>query len=412
MPELAVALAERFQQYLVQPDLPLEIRWRLARWRNRLPSVNAEPPQRVSAEEIERLVCQLDDDSYVARIGAAERLQWMAGSQRLAKSMILILKHRLVDPSVSEDSARRLESIRNLAWGVWLTKDRSDWNLPPAPDAQIEEWLGQLAQPRVQRDPRAAKAVRIARLELLDVLADDHQVSRVKAAIEARLRGPLDQEAKARLKELFDLTLPSLVAESWTGRKQTLEQHLVVGQPMQAPGAMNPSYFDRIDDHVAHCASGNALRPGDYPVGVAFPPPNLPDAIFQLVNLPTPRRQIAYSYYVKTEQAVRLAELSRRTLDRFLSEKKLLGESELGMLGQLDAREVLAFCRPLLPRGRGRHGGGGRFRAGRCRRPAAPGPAQQSSGAICASWPWTGPARRSPASWKRCGRRSSSRPPP
>ena len=94
--------------------------------------------------------------------------------------------------------------------------------------------------------------------------------------------------------------------------------------------------------------SGNSLTPGDYPVGVAFPPPNWParpaGAVFHLVNLPTPRRQIAYSYYVKTDPAARLAKLSRRTLDRFLAEKKLLSDAELGMLGQLDAREVSRFA--------------------------------------------------------------------
>ena len=47
---------------------------------------------------------------------------------------------------------------------------------------------------------------------------------------------------------------------------------------------------------------------------------------------------------MKTDPAARLAKLSRRTLDRFLAEKKLLSDSELGMLGQLDAREVSRFA--------------------------------------------------------------------
>ena len=81
---------------------------------------------------------------------------------------------------------------------------------------------------------------RIARQELMDVLSQDRDVPRVKAAIEARLRGKLDPEAAARLQELLDLTRPALVAESWSGRKQKLEQHLVVGQPMHAPGAGIP----------------------------------------------------------------------------------------------------------------------------------------------------------------------------
>ena len=242
-----------------------------------------------------------------------------------------------------------MESIRNIAWGIWLTSSNAtDWNLPPVSDAQINEWLDELGRPGSKRDPRAATGRRIARQELLDAMSQDRDLPRVKAALEAHLRGKLDPEATVRLKELLELTRPALVAESWSGRKQTLEQHLVVGQPTQAPGAAHPSHFDRADDHLAHCVSGNSLTPGDYPVGMAFPPPHwvspAPETVFHLVNLPTPRRQIAYSYYVKTDPAARLAKLSHRTLDRFLADKKLLSDPELGMLGQLDAREVSRFA--------------------------------------------------------------------
>ena len=87
-------------------------------------------------------------------------------------------------------------------------------------------------------------------------------------------------------------------------------------------------------------------------MGVAFPAPHWDDprqqGFFDLVNLPTPRQQIAYSYYVKTDPAARLAKLSRRTLDRFLAEKKLLSDAELGMLAQLEAREVSRFANRYL----------------------------------------------------------------
>ena len=260
---------------------------------------------------------------------------------------MLILKRHLADYSLSEESYRRLESIRNIAWGVCLTSEVSGWKLPPVSHAQIDDWLDELGRPASMHDLHSAIRRRIARQELLDVLSQDAEVPRVKAAIEARLHGKLEQEAVVRLKELLDLTRPALVAESWSGRRQTLEQHLFVGQPLQVVGAEHPSHFDRADDHVAHCVSGNALLPGDYPVGVAFPAPHwrsdLPETFFDIVNLPTPRRQIAYAYYVKTDPAARLAKLSRRTLDRFLSEKKLLNDAELGMLAQLDANEVSRF---------------------------------------------------------------------
>ena len=80
MPEMAAMLAEQFQQLIVQPELPYEVRWRISIWRTRLPPVKSEPPQSVAAEELARLVCQLDDDSYAVRAGASECLQWMAAS--------------------------------------------------------------------------------------------------------------------------------------------------------------------------------------------------------------------------------------------------------------------------------------------------------------------------------------------
>ena len=59
---------------------------------------------------------------------------------------------------------------------------------------------------------------------------------RVKAAVEAHLRGKLDPGAAAALNEVLDLTRPALVGERWSDGKQTLEQHLVVGRPTPVPG--------------------------------------------------------------------------------------------------------------------------------------------------------------------------------
>jgi hypothetical protein len=148
---------------------------------------------------------------------------------------------------------------------------------------------------------------------------------------------------------LLDTTRPVIIAEVWSNHKmQDFEQRMIIGEAKQFPGADHPSKFDSADEHNAHCASGNALLPGNYSVGVAFPAPHWnpgnDEAVFHLVYLPTPRRQIAYSYYVKTNPAARLAKISRRTLDRFLAEKTLLSDPELGMLAQLDAREVSRFA--------------------------------------------------------------------
>ena len=138
----------------------------MARW---LPAVRSEPPQEVSEEEIERLVRQLDDESYAVRVGALERLQWMAGSERLVKPIMLVVKRRLSEPSLSDDTYVRVDSVRNIAWGTWLNSDANDWDLPVS-SAQIEKWLDALQQPVLPSHRRGAIGRRVARQELLDVL--------------------------------------------------------------------------------------------------------------------------------------------------------------------------------------------------------------------------------------------------
>jgi hypothetical protein len=122
------------------------------------------------------------------------------------------------------------------------------------------------------------------------------------------------------------------------------EQHLLVGVPTLSPGAARATCFDRVDDRVARCASGNTLAPGDYPVGEAFPHPRQETAFFHLVSLPTPRRRMAYVSCGNADEKKRLAALSRRTLDRMLADKRLLSEPELVMLEQLDPAEVSRFA--------------------------------------------------------------------
>lgn len=344
-PELGTLLAAEFQQLLVKPELSFEVRWHLARWRPRLPITTPEPPPTVSRVELDKLVQQLDDDVYSVRLGAEERLQWLAGNPKLAGSIMARLKERMAIPDLSTEAYRRLESVRKAVWTVWFAGDPDDSSMPAVSDAQMERWLDDLIHPITkQEQSRPWLLQQIARQELMDLLARDSDVPRVKRAIESRLSGSIEPKATGRLKELLDLTRPAMVCEYWQGRQQHGEQHLIVGVPCQVTGATNPSHFDRIDDRSAHCVSGNSLSRGDYPVGVAFPHPMLADAIFHLVNLPTPRRQIAYSYEVKTDAAVRLAKISRRTLDRFLAEKHALADAEIGMLAQLDPREVSRFA--------------------------------------------------------------------
>jgi len=343
-PELGRLLAVEFHQTLVRPEVSFEVRWHLQRWCRRLPRVVPKPDQRVSPHELDRLMALLDDDRYNVRVGAAQRLEWLLSDPKLVRPVIDRLKRRLADTRISPETWRRLEATWERARGAWLLTDPVEWDLPAVSDGQISQWIDELVRP-VPADVTSGPwpLHRLAERELLDVLARDQYVPRVKKVLQTRLEDPLDKEAAGRLKKLLDWTRPAMVAEYWTGRRHLGEQHLLVGVPSKASRALRPSHFDRIDDRTAHCVSGNNLSPGEYPANVAFPHPSQP-AIFHLVNLPTPRRRMAYSYYVKIDEATRLATLSRRTLDRMLSESRKLAEVELMMLAQLDPKEVSRFA--------------------------------------------------------------------
>ena len=345
-PEMRGVLAAEFQRLSVQPDVSFEVRWHLSRWRTKLPKVEADPPQSASPSELDRLVRQLDDDSYSTRLGAVERLKWLSGNARQIGPIMVRLKQRLAEPGLSTEACRRLEAIREMIRGIWLMTPSADADLPPVSQDQLQRWLDELARPAQKPEPPGDELRRrAAHQELLDLLARDAEVPRVKAALQSRLAGPLPIEAQAAFKEALELTRPAMVAEFWQGRGNRGVQHLLVGVPSQVAGAARPSHFDRIDDREAHCVSGNSLSADTcYPVGVAFPHPKQPDAIFHLVNLPTPRRRMAFEYYVKTDEAERLIALSRRTLERFLAQKHLLTDSEVLMLGQLDVGEVSRFA--------------------------------------------------------------------
>jgi len=180
-------------------------------------------------------------------------------------------------------------------------------------------------------------------MELLDLLARDAYVARVKAALERRLAGPnLTAAQRHRLTELVEWTMPAMVAEYWQGGRNLNIQHLLIGVPSVSPGGT--SHFDRIDDRTAHCASGVNLSPGDYPVGVAIPHPSRQGAAFHLINLPTPRLRMAYEYRSQGHEAERFEALQQRTLAWFLKRDTPLDQAELAMLGQFDPRRLSRFA--------------------------------------------------------------------
>ncbi len=345
-PELAPALAAEVRRALLRVDLSFEVRSRLERWASRLPEVGPGPAEPAPGpEDLDQVVEHLQSPSFAVRQAAAQRLEWLLGDPRLAGALLNRLKGALAQSTRHPDTWRSLETAWHRVRGAWLLAGAPEEELPVPSTTQINAWVNTLAGAAPEGEsPGEQLALRLAQIELLDALARDRYMPAVREALDARLRESPNPEAASRLAKLLELTQPALVAEFWQGRQHLGEQHLLVGVPSLADGATRPSHFDRIDDRTAHCVSGQTLAPGDYPVGVAFPNPQLETAFFHLVNLPTPRQRMAYAYQVQAEESQRLRAISRRTLDRFLGEKRLLSEAELVMLAQLDPEEVSRFA--------------------------------------------------------------------
>jgi len=336
-PELGQFLAAEFQRVLVRPDVSFEVRWRLNRWRQQLPAPPPDPAAAVSTKELDELVRRLDDDSYARRVGAAERLGWLLGNPKLICPVMVRLKQRLAAAPGGAEDRGPLEAAYGRAREAWLLGAPADGELPVVSNEQIGAWLDDLVADVPPGNAAAARRCATAERELLDLLARDPYAPRVTEALRARLRRDPGTRAAERLQALLDWTKPAIVAEIWQRPSAEIQQ----GRHC----ALRPVLFDRVDDGVAHCVSGNSLSPGDYPVGEAFPPPRSESPVFfYLVSLPTPRRRMAYSYYAQTDEKKQLMALSRRTLDRVLADKRPLSESELLMLEGLDPTEVSRFA--------------------------------------------------------------------
>ncbi len=351
-------LAQAIQEILLKSETSFEVRSQLELLLKKLPATALPvPPDNVTPEQIRQLVQQLDAGKYSERLGAAARLRWFITRPELACETMTLLKHVQADASLSPEARKQLQAIADAARQVWLTSDPKDWRLPVVSDGEIQGWLDDLTAepPGEDASPAERKAVaarqEAAQQELYDLLARDDYLPRIKAALEQRLaRIEMDDAARVRLETLFNLTRPAMVAEYWEEKHHLGIQHLLVGVPSQSAGARRPSHFDRIDDQTAHCVSGNSLSAGDYPVGVLFPHPEpiRANSQFHLVNLPTPRRRMAYEYFVKTDEATRLRELSERTLARILAERRPLSEAEFCMVQQLDEGAVSRFAGPYF----------------------------------------------------------------
>jgi hypothetical protein len=346
-------LAAAIGQALVDPMTSIEVRGRLTRLAESLPKYEPEFPKELPPGELEVLIGQLDANFFGVRLGAANRLRWLVERPEWACEVIERLKERRRDPNLSAEVRQRIEPIWDAARRTWLASEPATWRLREVSEAEFRRWIDELAEPAAPSDSPTAAQRQAVQQELLDLLVRDEYLPRVKTALEERLAvGDLDAASEVRLSSLLEWTHPMLVSEFWSqqsGVENRSLQYLRVGEKNYVPGAANPWLFDYVDDQRAHCVIGNNLKPGDYRVGVLFPHPRPfgadSEGQFRLVNLPTPRRRMAYEYYLKLSEAERFAELCRRTLDDLLSQKRPIKEAELVMLEMFAKHESAAVSR-------------------------------------------------------------------
>jgi hypothetical protein len=362
-PRRQTELARGMQAALYRAETTFEARQQLEPWLAALPKVEIKPPRDVPAAELDRLVEQLDGERFGLRVGAAARLEWLARQPEIACQIITRLRPRLRGRLLSSDARPRVDAVLQTARRAWLTSQPDRWRWPALAPGELDHWLDELTRPlppsvaagtsrgkRPEREYRRRLAGRNgAEAELLDLLVRDDLTARVKAAIDERLAAGSDEDAQRRLVRLAEWSLPALAIETWSERHPKAVTRLTLGVPAASENDAPPTMFDRADERRAHAASGSALPPGEYPVGVLFPnPAPFRETQFVIHNLPTPRRRLAYEYVLKVDPAERLAALSRRTLDAIAARKRPLLQAELLMLASLDEPAVSRFASKYL----------------------------------------------------------------
>ncbi len=358
-PETAPLTAEEIRRCLADKAISLEVRHGLDSLQRRFPGAfppapsgtdSSPPPIALpTSKQIEALVRQLESDSYAERRGAAEQLKTYLDNPESAGQMLAVFRTRLARGDISADLRRWIDPLWERAWGAWLASSSPSTELSPAQPEEIQRYVDIVARPVPAGSPQALGSLRQAQRQLRMLLARDDQVPLIREAVQRRLDADqLPSEVQARLTELADLCRPAMVAEFWQQRQHRGIQHLLVGVPSQVAGAPRPSHFDYIDDTTAHCVSGSNLTPGHYPVGVAVPHPHQADAFFHLVNLPTPRRRMAYDYLVQRDVRVRLAEITQRTCQYYSGRRQPLSEREILVLAQLEPKQWSRFASEFL----------------------------------------------------------------
>ncbi|REK07494.1 MAG: hypothetical protein DWQ37_21420 [Planctomycetota bacterium] len=343
--ELAQYLAQRFRRALVSDDASFEVRSRLESLLRELPAPAAAAAEKPTTDQIKPLLDQLGSDSYAKRDSAVRSLRAMLEHTELIVPVWLALKSRAANPALTPSGRRILEPLLDDAHEAWLRADPEKVPLPKPAEKEITRLIDELGKSQNAQSIEQYERSQAER-ELLDLIARDDTRQQVVDQLNERIAADPESNTAAQMQYLVDFAEPAMVAESWSNRQHNILQYLIIGVPQFNDTLTTPraTHFDRIDDRTAHCVTGNSLTEGDYPVRVAIPHPEPGrDTFFYLTNLPTPRSRLAYEYSVERDERLRLAEITKRTLDYLLERRTPLSEVEVLMLASLEPRAVSRF---------------------------------------------------------------------
>lgn len=344
--ELAAVLAQRFRRVLSSAGTSFEVRARLVELLRKLPtSAVSEGAAAPSADTIAPLITQLNSDLHAERDGAQQQLFSLIAHKPLIIPVLTAAKAAASDPKSSASVRRLLAPVIERAHEAFLRSDLSGEGLPVPPAAQINAWIDDAVRIESADEVETARR-KPSESELLDLIARDDTREDTLAMLRERAARETDEAVVQKLNYLLDFAKPGMAAEGWNNHTNVVIQFLLIGVPQYNDQISPPraTHFDHIDERTAHCVSGNSLTAGDYPVRVGIPHPEPGrDSLFYLTNLPTPRSRLAYEYWLKRDEGTRLAEITERTLEYFITRQTPLSEVEILMLAQLEPRAVSKF---------------------------------------------------------------------
>ena len=180
---------------------------------------------------------------------------------------------------------------------------------------------------------------------LEDALIDESVSETALEAIREKLESKeMTPAGTILLKRLEFLTKPCLVAEYWREGEMKGVQFLRIGVPQNC--GVGISYFDVLGEETVHCQGGANLAQGDYPLDVAVPHPNQPEAFFRLTALRTPAEKLLYPTIMADEDSALWREVTLKTMDwlekELFEKSRPLSMSEIQLLGHLEMQEVSA----------------------------------------------------------------------